>query len=123
MGWVISLWEFMCLRKFLYRLPDCSPFRFLLMTRGELVTGPSPSSSEEKLFPWWLYVCVLFAVVSADCLVVCFVLAIDFVVIEGSVVAEEVATVVKATGERVDSRSLLCRKLLDALAPALVFGG
>ena len=78
MGWVILLWEFMCLRKFLYRLPDWSPFRFLLMIRGELVTGPSPSSSEEKLFPWWLYVCVLFAVVSAGCLVVCFVLASAF---------------------------------------------
>ena len=47
--------------------------------------------------------------------------ALDFVVIEGSVVAEEVATVLKATGERVDGRSLLRRELFDALAPPLVF--
>ena len=33
--------------------------------------GPSPSSSEEKLFPWWLYVCVLSEVVSVGDIVVC----------------------------------------------------
>ena len=56
----------------MYRLFDWSPFRFLLMTREDRTTGPSPSSSEEKLFPWWLYVCVLSAVVSVGVFVVRF---------------------------------------------------